>query len=99
MVAEAAGDAALSRRLVAYWAARDGYLLAGRAVQPTADVRQMLAQVEQPLLAVLRTSPEFRPAYAPLLQMAQALRQQDPAAAEALLQELARLRPGQRLAP
>ena len=33
----------------------------------------MLAQVREPLLAVLRISPDFRPAYDPLLRMAGAL--------------------------
>ena len=64
-------------------------------MRPSTDVRAMLAQVKAPLLAVLRTSPDFRPAYDPLLRMAQALaRQQDPAGARSLLQALARLQPG-----
>ena len=89
---DAAADAA---RLAAYWQARDLFLAAGRAVRPSTDVRAMLAQVKAPLLAVLRTSPDFRPAYDPLLRMAQALaRQQDPAGARSLLQALARLQPG-----
>jgi spermidine synthase len=43
-----------------------------------------------PLLAVLNTSPDFRPAYDPLVRMAEALARTDPAAASALLDELAR---------
>ena len=57
-------------------------------MQPTSDVRRMLAQVREPLLAVLRISPDFRPAYDPLLRMAAALGRVDPAAARALLAEL-----------
>ena len=51
----------------------------------------MLAQVREPLLDVLRISPDFRPAYDPLLRMATALNESDPAAAQALLADLARV--------
>ncbi|HVR52910.1 MAG TPA: fused MFS/spermidine synthase [Pseudorhodoferax sp.] len=81
------------RRLAAYWAARTRFLAAGRDVQASADVRRMLAQVQQPLLEVLHTSADFRPAYEPLLQMALALARSDVPAARALLAELARLQP------
>jgi spermidine synthase len=57
-------------------------------VQPVADVRQMLAQVQGPLLAVLRISPDFRPAREPLQRMAHALAQADAPAAQPLLQAL-----------
>jgi spermidine synthase len=80
-------------RLAAYWTARDRFIEAGRGVQPTADVRRMLAQVREPLLSVLRTSPDFRPAYDPLLQMALALAEVDAAAAGALLVELSQIQP------
>lgn len=96
----AAGDvlapadaAALGPRLAAYQAARHQFLAAGQGVQPTADVRRMLAQVQAPLLQTLRTSADFRPAYDPLLAMAQALARQDADAARPLLAELARLQP------
>lgn len=68
-------------------------LATGQAVRPVADVRQMLAQVQRPLLDVLRTSPDFRPADDPLLQMASALAGHDAGAAQALLQDLQRLQP------
>lgn len=48
----------------------------------------MLAQVREPLLAVLRTSPDFRPAYGPLARMAAVLASTDPAAARALTADL-----------
>ncbi|MDH0866797.1 fused MFS/spermidine synthase [Mitsuaria sp. GD03876] len=73
------------RRLSAYWRARDLFLEAGRAARPTADPAAMLAQVEAPLLAALRMSPDFRPAYDPLLRMAMALAPRDPAAARRVL--------------
>jgi spermidine synthase len=53
----------------------------------------MLAQVREPLLQVLRVSADFRPAYDPLLAMAQALAVQQPIEARAMLSELARLAP------
>jgi spermidine synthase len=62
-------------------------------VQPFADVQRMLAQVREPLLSVLRISPDFRPAYDPLLRMASALARTDTAAALALLDELRRVQP------
>jgi spermidine synthase len=58
----------------------------------------MLAQVREPLLAVLKTSPDFRPAYDPLLQLARALGRTDPAAARQLLEELVKLQPAWPLA-
>ncbi len=88
-----ADAAALGPRLAAYQSARNQFLAAGLAVRPSADVRQMLAQVQTPLLAALRTSADFRPAYDPLLGMAQALARQDAEAARQLLGELARLQP------
>lgn len=82
-----------TRRLAAYWQARDRYLLAGRQVQPAADVRTMLGQVRGPLLEVLRLSPDFAPAYDPLLRMAVALARDDAPGARVLLAELTRLQP------
>jgi spermidine synthase len=80
-------------RLQAYRTARDQFLQAGRQVRPNADPQQMLAQVRAPLLAVLATSADFRPAYDPLLRLAQAVATADPAAARLLLADLARLQP------
>jgi len=90
---DAGADAAWSQRLAAYWKARDRFIEAGQHVRPDADVARMLLQVREPLMAVLRTSPEFRPAYDPLLRMATALARTDAAAARALLTELNRLQP------
>jgi spermidine synthase len=47
--------------------------------------------VREPLLGVLRISPDFKPAYDPLLRMANALNERDPAAAHALLADLERV--------
>jgi len=94
----ASGDASLSERawasrLVAYWTARDRFIEVGRDVHPTQDVRLMLGQVREPLLSVLHISPDFRPAYDPLLRMAAALGRSDASAARALLIELQRAQP------
>jgi spermidine synthase len=80
-------------RVAAYWRARDLYLAAGRTVTPSADVRVMLAQVREPLLAALRISPDFRPAYDPLIRMAIALSTVDLSAARVLALELSSLQP------
>ena len=89
----ARSDSAWASRLAAYWAARNRFIEEGRGVQPTSEVRRMLAQVREPLLSVLRISPEFRPAYDPLLRMATALARIDIAAARALLVELQQVQP------
>ena len=59
----------------------------------------MLAQVREPLLEVLRTSADFRPAYDPLLSMARTLAAVDERAARNLLERLAELAPARAEAP
>ena len=80
-------------RLSAYWSARNRFIEAGRDVRPSSDVQQMLTQVRAPLLEVLQISRDFRPAYDPLLQMAQALMTIDSDAAQELLDDLQRIQP------
>jgi spermidine synthase len=80
-------------RLAAYWAARNAFLEAGRDIRPSADVHRMLEQVQEPLLEVLSRSPDFRPAYDPLLRMAIALGRTDAAAARTLLMRLVQTQP------
>jgi spermidine synthase len=82
-----------ARRLAAYWSARDCFIESGKHVQRSPRVEDMLAQVREPLLSVLRQSPDFRPAYDPLFTMATALAHSDVSGARALLSELARLQP------
>jgi spermidine synthase len=84
---------AFLHRLAAYWAARDRFLESGRDVTPSPRVEDMLAQVREPLLSVLRISPDFRPAYDPLLMMAASLARSDAAGARSLLAELTHLQP------
>ena len=76
------------QRLQAYWDARDRFLAVGMTVRPDSDPRIMLAQVRQPLLDIIRLSPDFTPASDPLLAMAQALAVIDKTAARALLLEV-----------
>jgi len=82
-----------SKRIAAYWAARNRYIEIGRDITPTNDVERMLAQVRDPLLAVLRSSPDFRPAYDPLLMMAGALVAKDAVAARSLFEQLRQAQP------
>jgi spermidine synthase len=89
----ASADPTWRDRLAAYWAARNLFIASGRDVRPSPDVRAMLAQVREPLLSVLRISPDFRPAYDPLLAMATALARSDVSGARTLLGELQRLQP------
>src|SRR5262249_9725376 len=86
-------------RLAAYWGARDIFIEFGRDVRPSPRVQEMLAQVREPLLTVLRLSPDFRPAYDPLFSMATALAGVDDAAARRLLAALARIQPARTEAP
>ena len=85
--------AAAKSRLAAYWLARDQFIAAGRTVKASGDVKLMLQQVQAPLLAALRLSPDFRPAYEPLVKMAVVQGRTDPIAARALLGELEQLQP------
>jgi spermidine synthase len=88
-----------ARRLAAYWQARDRFIASGRDVQPSPRVQDMLAQVREPLLSVLRISPDFRPAYDPLLAMATALARSDIEGARTLLTELTQIQPARAEAP
>lgn len=84
-------DPAALARLAAYRQARNRFIEAGRDVRPGGTLQAMLAQVQAPLLDVLRISPDFRPAREPLERMAQALQAENPAAASRLQDALARL--------
>jgi len=80
-------------RLSAYVAARRQFIVAGQGIVPLADPQAMLARVREPLLNVLRASPEFRPAYDPLWRLAAAVAPANPDAARSVLTELTRLQP------
>jgi spermidine synthase len=74
----ASHQGAEAARLEAYWAARAKYLAFGMAVRPNPDPRIMLEQLRLPLLEMVTTSPDFRPASEPLLALAEAVQQTDP---------------------
>jgi len=83
------GDGRITHdRLRAYWAARNRFLHAGVGIRQTASIEQMLHQVQEPLLSIVRQSPDFEAAYNPLLAMAQKLHRRNPDAARRLLIEL-----------
>ncbi len=92
-VLPADADVKMRARLAAYWRARDRFIASGQGVQPTMDPRSMLVQVREPLLEVLRLSPEFRPAYDPLLRLSAALATRDTATARGLLADLMQVQP------
>jgi spermidine synthase len=75
-------------RLSAYWTARDKFLHTGVGVKQTSNIELMLNQVREPLLSIVRQSPDFAAAYNPLLAMAQQLHRVNPEAARQLLIEL-----------
>lgn len=93
LLAPAGRGGDFDRRLRRYWEARDVFLAAGIGVRPSADVAGMLRQIREPLLEAVRISPDFLPAYDPLLQMARSLASRKPAVAIALLRDLERANP------
>lgn len=94
LLAGLAGERDFSRRLHDYWRARDTFLRAGVDVRPGEDIRRLVAQTREPLLAALRLSSDFTPAYRSLIGMAQALHQVDRRAAYELLTDLDAASPG-----
>ena len=80
-------------RLAKYWAARNRFIHAGAGVPQTRDLRELLSYVREPLLEVVRISPDFDPAYRPLLAMAQNLVRIDPDGGKTLLRQLSRRTP------
>lgn len=86
----------MAARLAAYWQARDGYLETGVATLAAAGTRgpaDIIAGVAPRLLQVVRTSPDFGPAYLPLLAMARQLAVTDPVSARRLLEALDKANP------
>lgn len=86
-------DPVFEQRLQRYWEARRRYLELGMATAPSPDPAAMLDRLQQPLLGLLRDSPEFRPAADTLRALAAAVSARDPGRADELLRELARLQP------
>lgn len=87
-------SADLARRLPPYWEARNHFLEAGTELRGDPRGRALIDAAAPALLETLRLSPEFDPAYHPLLSMAQALAASDRTAARHLLQSVVAAAPG-----
>lgn len=79
---------AMAQRLAAYWRARDRFLEAGAALKGDPRGLALVNAAAPALLESIRISPEFDPAYHPLMGMAQSLMASHRAAAEHLLHEI-----------
>jgi spermidine synthase len=79
---------ALATRLAAYWQARDRFLEAGAALRGDPRGLALVNAAAPGLLESIRLSPEFDPAYHPLMGMARSLMGSDRAAAAQLLHEI-----------
>jgi spermidine synthase len=66
-------------RLRSYWKARSDYLAIGMTVKLNPDPKVMLERLQGPLLEIVTTSPDFRPASKPLMTLSRAVRMSDPA--------------------
>jgi spermidine synthase len=84
----------LATRLSSYWAARNRFLEAGAALPGEPRGRALIDAAAPSLIEALRLSPEFDPAYGPLLSMARALMASDRPAARRLLEAIAAAAPG-----
>ncbi|MFS8035461.1 fused MFS/spermidine synthase [Xanthobacter sp. AM11] len=87
------GDEEARRRLAAYWRARDGYLEMGAHTLAARGPRDVAGSLAPRLVDLVRTSPDFEPAYLPVLAMSRQLAVSDPAAARRLLEALDRANP------
>lgn len=87
------GEREFQERLAAYWTARDRFMRVGVGVAKTDDVHELLQTVREPLLEIVRLSPDFTAAYKPLLAMACRLSNRDPRAGEDLLLALEKANP------
>jgi len=79
---------AIATRLAAYWQARDRFLEAGAALKGDPRGLALVNAAAPALLESIRISPEFDPAYNPLIGMARSLMASHRAAAEQLLREI-----------
>jgi spermidine synthase len=79
---------AMAQRLAAYWQARDRFLEAGAALKGDPRGPALVNAAAPALLESIRISPEFDPAYHPLMGMAHSLMGSHRAAAQHLLHEI-----------
>ena len=90
---EISGADAFTYRLEKYWEARAEFLRVGARVRMTGNVAQDIEGLGPALVQILRISPDFDPAYEPVLQMARQMAQINPRSAETLLTALERANP------
>ncbi len=79
--------------LMAYWQAREKHLRLGTKVRAELDPEKMLNQIQVPLLEILSSSPNFQPAFDPLLALASALVPSNRPRANEVFQALKAIRP------
>jgi len=79
---------AMDERLNAYWHARSQFLEAGAALRGEPRGVALVEAASPGLLAAIRLSPEFNPAYQPLIGMARSLMASNRQAASRLLHEI-----------
>jgi len=91
-------DEALDERLLAYWRARNHFLEVGAALPGDPRGRALVEAAAPGLLETLRISPEFEPAYAPLIGMARLLSASNSQEATHLLREIDAAAPQRRIA-
>jgi len=84
----ATGSEYLATRLSSYWAARNRFLEAGAALPGEPRGRALIDAAAPSLIDTVRLSPEFEPAYRPLLSMARTLTVSDRPAARKLLEAI-----------
>ncbi|MCG8443016.1 MAG: fused MFS/spermidine synthase [Caulobacterales bacterium] len=75
-------------RLAAYWAARDAFLRLGARHEVSGDVNRDARELAPTLIAIVRMSPDFGPAYRPVVAIARQLGGTEPELARRLLDEL-----------
>lgn len=80
-------------RLERYWQARDAFIALGLRTRLTGNIGTDARMLAPELLQILRLSPDFEPAYTPLLSIASRLSQENRKAAVELLSVLDRVVP------
>ncbi len=86
-------DPTTQGRLAAYWTARDGYIGMGARALAAKGPRDVIGSLAPQLVELVRISPDFDAAYAPVLAMARQLAVTDPSGARRLLEALDRANP------
>ena len=89
----ACNDNKISRRLAAYWNARDKFIRLGTTVNSSQSESEMINELVEPLLAIVQESPDFSAAYNPLLSMAVSVSNYDKKEAVKILQKLQKVNP------